>query len=214
MNFASVRLTRLGVSAMATDFDRSIQKITAGLTALEKKQIPFALSVALNNTANHAKREAQRQMRRRLDNPTPFTVNGIAVIRSNKRSLVAKVLIKDVQAEYMKFSVRGGRSGKRVSRPANIRLNKFGNIPGMRAGKKIRALLNRPDTFAGSLRGIDGVWQRVRGSRSLKLLIRFVDSQTYGKKYPFHEIVMTEARKQFEPEFRKSLNRAIATAFR
>lgn len=198
---------------MATDLENSIKKLTAGLSDLAKQQVPFALSVALNNTAKHAKREAQRQMKVKLDNPTPFTVNGVAVIRSNKRNLSAKILVKDIQADYIKHAVYGGRSNVRV-RPANIRINKYGNIPGMRGGKKIKALLNRKDTFAGTVRGVDGVWQRVRGSNSLKLLIRFTDSQTYKIRYSFHKIVMKEAVTQFEPEFRKSLNNAIKTAFK
>lgn len=184
------------------------------MTAFEKKQVPFALSLALNNTANLAKVEAQRQMPDYLDRPTRFTINSVAVVSSKKTNLVAKVLIKDIQAKYLGVNINGGAVSKRIAKPVNIPLNKFGNIRSLKGGKKIKELMAKGDAFIGDVNGVNGLWLRANKGTGLKLLVRFEKSQQYDKKYPFKDIVIKEARKNIEREFSKAMTHAVATAFK
>jgi len=196
---------------VTVSFEEQIRQLTKQLTDIQTKQIPFAVSVALNETAKLGQKAVQREMVKRFDRPTPFTIRGVAITRSSKRNLTASVFIKDIQAAYLLPQVEGGTYSKGYAQPAAIRLNKFGNIPSMRDGKKIAALLTRPDTFLATINGVNGVWQRSK-RKGLQLLIKFVQSQTYKKRFPFEEIVIAEVKKQFEPALRKSLNKALATA--
>jgi hypothetical protein len=75
--------------------EADIKKAIAGLTRLERDQVPFATSLALNRTANVAKAEVVRAMQQVFDRPTKFTLNSLYVKPSNKRNLQVKVGIKD-----------------------------------------------------------------------------------------------------------------------
>jgi len=196
------------------EFVTGLDALMKKMSAFEKKQVPFALSIALNNTANLAKVEAQKQMPNYLDSPTRFTINSVAVVRSNKSNLVAKVLIKDIQAKYLEVNVHGGVVNKRIARPVNIGLNKFGNIAGLKDGKKIKALIAKGDAFIRTINGVNGLWLRGKKGAGLKLLVRFEKSQQYDKKYPFKDIVIKEANKNIVREFSKAMTDAMATAFK
>lgn len=65
------------------------------LSAIQKRQLPFATSVALNKTARLAEAGIKDEMRRVLDRPKPYTLGGTLVINSNKSNLAAVVGLKD-----------------------------------------------------------------------------------------------------------------------
>lgn len=84
------------------------------LLDLERKQIPFAASVAINRTANGVRDAWRKQIEHKLDSPRPFTVNAPMVKHSNKRDLVADVFLRDqakdgrAPAQYLLEQVLGG----------------------------------------------------------------------------------------------------------
>lgn len=94
-------------------------------------QVPFAASVALNKTADAARRDVVDNMRNVFDRPTPWVLNSLRVKRSTKASLVAEVAFKD------KNSVESSRSmiephvfsGKRRFKAMEVRLWKAGYLP-------------------------------------------------------------------------------------
>ena len=73
----------------------TIEEWSKEMNFLQRQQLPFATSVALNETAT-ACQEAQREaMASDFDRPTPFTLNSTFVKRSTKDNLNAEVRIKD-----------------------------------------------------------------------------------------------------------------------
>ena len=96
--------------------------------------------------------------------------------------------------------------------PVNIRLNKYGNIPSKAQGKKIRALLAKPNVFQGSVRGVSGIWQRTNKNKKLKLLIRLEDKVRYKRRLNFYGMVQGVAVKRLPINLKHSLNEAIRTA--
>jgi len=52
---------------------------TAHLNALERKQLPFAYSLAVNRTAKLVKQAEIDKMRAVFDRPTPYTLNSLYV---------------------------------------------------------------------------------------------------------------------------------------
>lgn len=74
------------------------RETTRWLNDLERKQIPFATSVALNKTARQAQAGIKDEMERVLDRPKPYTLGGTFVSNSTKTNLAATVGLKDKAA--------------------------------------------------------------------------------------------------------------------
>jgi len=74
----------------------------------------------------------------------------------------ARVFIKDIQAEYLKWVVDGGTrkpKNKAHAPPANIPRSKYGNI----SREKVKKLLQQLDVFSGEVKSVSGIYQRTRG---------------------------------------------------
>ncbi len=195
---------------MSDTFNADMRKLTKKLSDLEKKQIPFASSLALNKLAVLGQRAAVRGLSIHLHEPTPFTKRGIRVGRSNKRNLVALVYVHDKQAEYLRYQVYGGTRkprGRAALIPVNEKLNKYGNIP----ANRLRKRLFSKDVFVRSNRPDAGIYQRLSNGK-LKLLISFKSQASYQSRYPFKNIVVTEVQRYVESAFRAAMQQAIATA--
>lgn len=76
---------------IGVNITRDVKKATWFLTKLERRQIPFATSLALNATAQAVQKVEQSTIKRDLENPTPATIKGIRRQRSTKRALWAAV---------------------------------------------------------------------------------------------------------------------------
>lgn len=136
---------------LTIDVRHDIERVTRGFTDLELRQLPFALSLAVNKTAERAHLGIQAEMRRVFDRPTPFTLRSLRVVRGNKAKPEATIGYKDkffagADAEkYIGPQVYGGtRSTKRfevllaarglmpsgwVAVPASgARLDAYGNV--------------------------------------------------------------------------------------
>lgn len=184
---------------------------------LEKKQLPFAIAKSLTKTAQDVKAESERQLERKLDRPTPFTRRAFGLRRATKTRQVATVFIKDIQAEYLEYAIEGGtRSPERKANlvPVSIRLNKYGNIPSKAKGRKIRALLAKPNVFQGTVRGVSGIWERTNKNTRLKLLIRFEDTVKYKPRFNFYGLARGVASKRMPRNFNQAMAEAIRTARR
>ena len=67
---------------------------TAHLNALERKQLPFAYSLAVNRTAKLVKQAEIEKMRQVFDRPTPYTLNSLYVKPGTKANPTAYVWLK------------------------------------------------------------------------------------------------------------------------
>ena len=196
---------------MEVSFETNIAEWTRYLDQKVARQVPFATARALTETAQRdPKPAAERQIRRRLDKPTPFTQKGVAYRSASKSRLVATVLIKDIQAGYLRIQERGGTTtpkGRAFLIPVKQRRNKYGNLP----RNTVKRLLARPDTFSGKVRGVGGIWQRMKSGK-LKLLIRYENQTTYRPRLGFHSEMEKIAVRAFPARFARSLEQAIRTA--
>lgn len=132
------------------------------LSTLEKKEFPFALAVALNDTAFQDVRPGWKdEMPRVFDRPTRLTLNAVLVKKARKKNPVAEIFLRNTAhkgtppARYLIHEVEGGTRLHKPFENILIRagimsanefavpgtsypLDNFGNIP----GKVIRALLS------------------------------------------------------------------------
>lgn len=153
---------------MRIDARVDVTALIKKLSAVEKRQLPFATSKALNLTAKEVKAEVRKEMPRVFDRPTPFTLNSVYMSPATKKDLSAEVWLKDFApkgtpaVEYLAPQVYGGpRRQKRSERwlqwrgilPSGMfwtpgpgaRLNQYGNIPGGRITQMLSALKAFPE---------------------------------------------------------------------
>jgi hypothetical protein len=143
-----------------------IKELSARLQSL-KKQIPFATAQALTSVARQIAAAEKTAFQRKLDNPTPFTVNSVGASGARRDNLVATVFVRDIAAGYLEPLEFGGvhkLNGHALLNPKNIKLNKYGNL----ARNKLSQLKAKPDVFIGDIDGINGVWQRVKKKKGKK----------------------------------------------
>jgi len=95
-----------------------IKAATRHLNRIQRKQIPYATSRALNDSAYDAMLHSRQMAKRLLHKPIGYTVKGIRIPRkaqrATKRRLHTKVFINEwpdkgtPQAKYLKAQIKGG----------------------------------------------------------------------------------------------------------
>lgn len=110
---------------------------------IEKKHIPFALSLGINRTANRVKHAGINEMKDVFDRPTPYILSSIFVKPSTKKNLSATVWIKDEATKAVPASkiltpqITGGmRRLKRFElalRSAGVLPSNYFTVPGQGA---------------------------------------------------------------------------------
>lgn len=124
-----------------------IKDTVRDLDAIQRKQVPFAASVALNRTAILAQADIKAEMARVFENPKPYTLGGTFTRPSNKSNLTAIVGLKDQArggrppAKYLLAEVTGG---PRRTTGYEHALTRLGALPaGMRAIPAAGAKIDR-----------------------------------------------------------------------
>jgi len=189
------------------------KQLAKKLTAIQKKQIPFATAQAINNTLFGLRKEMAKQTVKKLDRPVPFTQRGFLVTKAKKTNLVGILRIRPEVESYLKFQIDGGvrkPSSKKVPVPItkNKRLNKYGNIAGKRSG-----LVKGSKEFIATIGGATGVWKENKKGQAPTLLIKFHDSVQYTKKpFNFYKIGRGYINGTYDRQLTKALAKALRTA--
>ena len=159
------------------------KQLTSYLKGVQKKQIPFATMVALNDVAFDARSFVQKSLPRRFDRPTKGLISSVQVVKSKKKNLTATVGFAGLgfrtskwmesPAQIMSRHIKGGtrfpKKGGSLRIPSDvkgggIKLNKFGNLAGKKA--KIAKMIGKSDQFfegvpKGNFSNKDrGIWER------------------------------------------------------
>ena len=143
-----------------------IKDLSAALQSL-KKQIPFATAQALTGVAKQIAAAEKTAFERKLENPTPFTVNAVGSVGARRDSLTARVFVRDIAAGYLEPFEFGGvhkLNGQALLNPKDIKLNKYGNL----SRNKLSQLKAKSNVFIGDVDGINAVWQRVKTKKGRK----------------------------------------------
>ena len=212
-----------------------VKRLTKKLTSDQRNQIPFAVSKALNALAFDIRNSVQLALPKYLENPTGYMSRGVQVEKSSKKKLVAKVGFRSrsfgkgggaiTQAEIMERHIKGGvrrPKGKAlpVPVPANMKVNKFGNLP---RGKISKLLADKDRYFSGIPRGMKddgGIWERMpRNSKrkkpggKVRMVVGWEPKALYkGGRFPFRKIAEGTIRTNFRKRFDYALRQALKTA--
>ncbi|HBR4779575.1 hypothetical protein NL318_09915 [Klebsiella pneumoniae] len=195
-----------------------------------QKQIPIATAQAMTSVVRDIAAAQKVALGRKLESPTPFTVNSVGSAGARKNNLRAKVFVRDVAAEYLEPFEFGGEhklNSQALLNPKNIKLNKYGNMP----RNKLSQLKAKPNVFVGEVNGVDAVWQRrkpkkakkkrarrsangtrrpKRKQRAPKLLVRFGDALPVTPTLDY----MNRSRSMAAGLMPGALSRAIEEAIR
>lgn len=196
---------------MKVSVKSNIDEVTKWTTNIQKKQIPFATAGAINKTLFQLRKEMGKQTLKKLDRPTPFTQRGFLVATAKKTKLKGMLFLRDAVEEYLQYQIDGGirSTGKNIPIPykPNARLNKYGNIIGKRTG-----LIKKNTQFFGTVKGIDGVWERQKKDNRLKLIIGFTKTAAYEPKFPFYVIADRFVAANFDKNFSEKFAHALRSA--
>lgn len=198
-------------------------------------QLPFVTALALTSAVKAAQRIEVKALPSVFDNPTPFTLRGIAITPATKAMPTATVYVRPQQAEagLLLQETGGVRSPKKraIVMPAGARVNAFGNLP----RNAVKRLMARPDVFAGTVRGIGGIWQRPkRGTRrdayykggpgggygTKGALSSRAETKKLGFRTGLTLLIAFEDRTKYEPRFQfraraeREIRATVAPAFR
>ncbi|PSY65647.1 hypothetical protein [Escherichia sp. 20412-1] len=205
-----------------------------------QKQVRFATARAITSAVRQIEAAEKENLRQKLDNPTPFTVNSVRSKGATRDNLSAQVFIMDTAAPYLEPFEKGGlhylkEGRKAILNPKNIRLNKYGNLP----KAKLQQLKAKPDVFIGKIstrygEDVGGVWQRKkpkkvarnrkrkrspngtraprRKSRPPKLVIRFGDALPVTPVLGYQELAHKMASRLMNVEMSAALEQALKTA--
>ena len=187
-----------------------LDQLKKKLNNIERQQIPFATKNALNDTANELKAAEVKQLDKDIDRPTPFTKRAFFIKGATKKRLVAVLGIKDIQAKYLGIQIKGGTqtpANKAILTPANIKLNKYGNL----TKGRIKKLLDKPNTFSGKVGGVAGIWERNKKG-GLKLLVRYKDKQDHKPRFKFYDTAEEEVKSIFPVHLKRNIALALKTA--
>lgn len=186
------------------------------LSDLGRKQLPFAMAMAINETAMVVKEAEAEEIGAVFDRPTRFTQNGLFVARASKSRLTATVGVKRIQAGYLELQVTGGTrrpKGQALVVPVNARLNAYGNLP----RRAVAGMKRKKGAFVASrssgTRLPAGIYQRTgrKGRGGLKMLVAFEPRASYRARYRFGPVAEEAALSRFEDAFFEWLRKAIAT---
>lgn len=194
--------------------------LTRRLDDLARSQVPFATARALTDMAQAAAVANRRALPSVFDRPIPFTRNSIAVTPAKKSNLVARVFVKDRQAEYLQLQETGGTrrperskqggtgKGQALIMPKAIARNAFGNIP----RRALAALQRQRDVFVGKTASGEGGFFRRLESGKLQPLALFIAAAKYKPRFGFKVRVIKVAQATMGPAFREQLAKALANA--
>jgi len=197
-----------------------LDNLKRNLTRLERDQVPFAASLAINNLASDVANAITAQMDRYLDNPTPFTEKAYQMRpgtfrgqRASKRDLVAVVEPAKIQGEYLKYQIVGGtRLPKQTAILVPTRkapLNKYGNLP---KGRRKAMISGEKGFFSAGKREdkTPGIYKSLR--KTIQPMAFYVDQATYKPIFPIDKIAGGVIRNRFARRFQEALKRALSTA--
>ena len=204
-------------------------------TKVQRQQLPFACSRALNAVAKEVKTAEQAEMKSVFSAPKAYTLNSIFIRKyAKKADLTAIVDFKDggrgrSAAKYLAAQIDGGsRRQKAVESlligrglmpagmkivPAAVKLDQHGNIT-LATFRRLVAGVAAGTHFAlhrqrGKLE--PGLYQRSKRGKVKPLLI-YVGGASYGKRFKYFETAERAVQSKYRQHFDRELANAVATA--
>lgn len=221
---------------------RGVKEAIAMLDDVKRRQIPFAVSKALNECARMIRDEERLTMQQVFDRPTPWTLNALQIRPASKTKLTAIVEFKDQAERYLGPQIYGGERRMKRSEmwlkaywaPGGAaRRNRYGNMSAGQITQILSATKTHPDFYAWTSRRslkrnkkprdyfivrtprgkvFPGVWEKYGKAGAIRPILKFIASPKYRKLFPFYEVAHRVADAHLTRLFKEALDYAIQTA--
>jgi hypothetical protein len=215
---------------MRLSIKHNIDEVTRGMSSIQKKQIPFATMLALNDTAFDLQRVYKAQTKQKFSEPTKFTQTGFAVEKAKKTNLKAVVYVTEKREDYMKLQVDGGvrhPKNKAIIVPNKSNSSDIGKYASGNLTKgAVNKIKKQKDKYFFGVpkgnQGSEGIWERygrsatgsVSGAR-IRQVAKLSKQAKYKALFPWTSIgngVAFSRSKGFDSHFAKRLRFALNTA--
>ena len=215
---------------MRLSIKHNIDEVTRGMSSIQKKQIPFATMLALNDTAFDLQRVYKAQTKQKFSEPTKFTQTGFAVEKAKKTNLKAVVYVTEKREDYMKLQVDGGvrhPKNKAIIVPNKSNSSDLGKYASGNLTKgAVNKIKKQKDKYFFGVpkgnQGSEGIWERygrsatgsVSGAR-IRQVAKLSNQAKYKALFPWTSIgngVAFSRSKGFDSHFAKRLRFALNTA--
>lgn len=178
-----------------------LSKFERSLTDIERKQLPYAIMLTLNEAAKGGRLEVQREMDRVFDRPTPYAKRGVVYDRATRQNLQAAVVVTGDRTKgglpataFLGPQIEGGtRTHKAFERQLidrNLMKRNEVAVPAKRApldryGNMTQGFLNRVMAdLQIDYRGAGAT--RVRSDQSIKRNKNYKNARFFAAKRPGH----------------------------
>jgi hypothetical protein len=190
------------------------------------KQVAFASANAITKTAWDSKRAVDKQLKTKLDRPTPFTLKAVSVDRATKTKQRAVVAIRPNRWQYLQWVIDGGTkrpAHRALTMPVGVKTNKHGNMTRSTVKRLLakRAKTGHGSTFSGVPRGQPGakpgIYMRLgrgkaKGRANLSLMVGYRRHANYrGGIIPFNKIVKNVVRNRMPRNVEAAVKQALTT---
>ena len=200
---------------MDLDVRAHVRGATRYLGFVHRRQIPFATSMALNDTAFQVRKRIVERTYPRAFNVRNRRFPDIAfrVRKASKRKLRASVYDRLGRAS-LGLHAEGGTKrprGRHLAVPgSNVKRTATGKVG---KARQPRTVLSRGKAFKVRRGRGEMIFERIGSKgKKLKLLYVLTPSARNDKRFPFHKDAMSTATRAFPRNFDRALARAIATA--
>lgn len=200
---------------ISVDFDH--QSIFRQLQRFSRKQVPFATSVALNETVQDVEVTLVKELPRWFTIRSQWTAKGIRTKRATKNLLEAEVGTRD---PYMARQAIGGTKtptkSKAIGVPVRARRTPQsrigpGRFPGV-LGKKKGTFIRR--TKSGTAAMFMPTRTRTRKKRKLRLMYYLVKRVEVPQRWPFEDTFTRVVKQEWRRNMAFAFKRALRTARR
>jgi hypothetical protein len=201
------------------------------------KQMRYAASVAINNTAFDARTSINNSTKQYLQQPIAFTQNAYRVEKATKTTLTSIIYPERLRRRYLRFAVHGGErpqkgferkflgeivAGARIPADSQfiptslVKLNASGNVSMATIRSISRGLSGsaRGGFFIGTPKGGNrppGIYRRSR-EQLFPYFIATQDRGSYQARFPIDDVTHKVMQRRFAAYYQTALSRAIATA--
>lgn len=143
-------------------------------------------AAGINRTLAAVEQHELVELERRIDRPNPFTMNALGTRQATERKPEGVLYIKPLQARYLRYPLQGGQLEKLlVPIRGNVKLDRFGNIPGKRGG--LDGIAKRLGGFVAELNGVTGVWRTDRKGKT-RLLVMVAKNVKRRERWDFYGV--------------------------
>jgi hypothetical protein len=187
----------------------NVKRFTRKLDNIQRKQVPFATSLAINEIAKKAQSLIVARIKKVFNNRKKWwghrQPTGIKIKFSKKRDLHAMIYCK---ANFAELQEEGGTKTPKKSK--NLAVPIVGRSPKkfQKAGGGREYLKSRKRSFVIKDKGIF----RRKSKKKIEMVFAFIKSALVEPRFGFKRSVETVVKYRFDRAFKKALRRAMRTA--